>query len=154
LLTGSINRLAKAAAGRPPSAKPRWCTIQSSLAVRRARAGSTSPNRSAKICRRQCGTSQTNRREITWSFICRPAQGKSATCRMYRLWIRRDTAPHNGHSASSSSDLTTRIIESDESLTVSTTNPLGTSDEIWMPVLMLLIPPFENRELASQYHQM
>jgi hypothetical protein len=73
---------------------------------------------------------------------------------MYRLWIRRDAAPHNGHSASSSSDLTTRIIESDESLTVSTTNPLGTSDEIWMPVLMLLIPPLENRELASQFHQM
>ena len=43
------------------------------------------------------------------------------------------------------SDLTTKIIESDESLTVSTTNPLGTSEEIRMPVFMVLIPPLENR---------
>jgi hypothetical protein len=73
---------------------------------------------------------------------------------MYRLWIRREATPHNGHSANSSSDLTTRINESDESLTVSTTNPLGTSEDIWMPVIMLLIPPLENRNLASQYHRM
>jgi hypothetical protein len=73
---------------------------------------------------------------------------------MYLLWIRRETTPHNGHSAISSSDLTTRIIESDEPLTVSTTNPLGTSEEIWMPVIILLIPPLENRNLARQYHQM
>ncbi len=52
------------------------------------------------------------------------------------------------------SDLTTKLIESDESLTVSTTNPLGTSEEIRMPVLMVLIPPLENRKLASEYHRM
>jgi hypothetical protein len=28
-----------------------------------------------------------------------PAQGKSAACLSYRLWIRLDLAPHNGHSA-------------------------------------------------------
>jgi hypothetical protein len=73
---------------------------------------------------------------------------------MYRLWIRPDATPHNGHSAISPSDLTTRIIESNESLTASTTNPLGTSAEIRIPVIMLLIPPLENRNHASQYHQM
>lgn len=52
------------------------------------------------------------------------------------------------------SDLTTKLIESDESLTVSTTNPLGTSEEIRMPVLMVLIPPLENRNIASEYHRM
>jgi hypothetical protein len=52
------------------------------------------------------------------------------------------------------SDLTTNLIESDESLTVSTTNPLGTSEEIRMPVLMVLIPPLENRNIAGEYHRM
>ncbi len=47
------------------------------------------------------------------------AQGKSATCLSYRLWIRRDLAPHNGHSATPPSDRTAKIIESDESLTLS-----------------------------------
>ena len=51
-------------------------------------------------------------------------------------------------------DLTAKIIESDESLTLSTTKPLGTSEEIRMPVLMALIPPLENRKLASEFHQM
>jgi hypothetical protein len=83
-----------------------------------------------------------------------PAQGKSATCLVYRLWIRRDVAPHKGHSAMPFSDLTTKIIESHESLTVSITKPLGTSEEIRMPVLMVLIPPLENRKLASEYHRM
>ena len=67
---------------------------------------------------------------------------------------RCDVTPHKGHSATSALDLTTKIIESTESLTVSTTNPLGTREEIRMPVLMALIPPLENRELTSQYHRM
>jgi hypothetical protein len=56
--------------------------------------------------------------------------------------------------ATAVSDLTTKLIESDESLTVSTTKPLGTSEEIRMPVLMVLIPPLENRNIASEYHRM
>lgn len=72
--------------------------------------------------------------------ICFPAHGKSATCLSYRLWIRRDLAPHNGHSATSLSDRTAKIIESDESLTLSITSPLGTSDEIRIPARMALFP--------------
>jgi hypothetical protein len=72
---------------------------------------------------------------------------------VYRLWIRRGAAPHKGHSRRPSSDLTTKIIESDESLTVSTTNSRGTSEEMRMPVLMVLIPPLENRKLASECHR-
>jgi hypothetical protein len=83
-----------------------------------------------------------------------PAQGKSATCLSYRLWIRRDLAPHNGQSATPPSDRTAKIIESDESLTLSITNPLGTSDEIRTPVRMALIPPLENRKLGRKNHQM
>ena len=45
------------------------------------------------------------------------------------------------------------IIESDESLTLSITNPLGTSDEIRMPARMVLIPPLENRKLGRKHHQ-
>ena len=41
-------------------------------------------------------------------------------------------------------DLAAKIIESQESLTVSTTKPLGTGDEIQMPVFMALFP-LENR---------
>jgi hypothetical protein len=48
---------------------------------------------------------------------------------------------------------TAKIIESDESLTLSITNPLGTSDEIRMPARMVLIPPLENRKLGRKYHQ-
>jgi hypothetical protein len=79
-----------------------------------------------------------------------PAQGKSATCLSYRLWIRRDLEPHNGHSAIPASDRTAKIIESDESLTLSITNPLGTSDEIRIPARMALIPPLENRKLGKK----
>jgi hypothetical protein len=80
-----------------------------------------------------------------------PAHGKSATCLSYRLWIRRDFAPHNGHSAMPPSDRTAKIIESDESLTLSITNPLGTSDEIRIPARMALIPPLENRKLGRKF---
>jgi hypothetical protein len=38
-------------------------------------------------------------------------------------------------------DRTAKIIESDESLTLSITNPLGTSEEIRIPACMTLIPP-------------
>ena len=65
--------------------------------------------------------------------------------RVYRLWIRRDVTPQKGHSAVPLFDLTAKIIESHESLTVSTTKPLGTSEEIRMPVFMALILPLENR---------
>jgi hypothetical protein len=80
-----------------------------------------------------------------------PAQGKSATCLSYRLWIRRDLEPHNGHSAIPASDRTAKIIESDESLTLSITSPLGTSDEIRIPARMALIPPLENRKLGKNF---
>src|ERR1700729_3569451 len=154
LLTGSISRLAKLAAGLPPSTSPRWWTTQYSRAVRRDRDGRTpSPNRSAKIRRRQGGASQTNLRVITRRRISLPAQGKSAACLSYRLWIRLDLAPHNGHSAPPLSARTAIIIESDESLTLSITNPLGTSDEIRMPAPMVLIPPLENRKLGRKHHQ-
>jgi len=62
--------------------------------------------------------------------------------------------PHNGHSAMPPSDRTAKIIESDESLTLSITNPLGTSDEIRIPARMALIPPLENRKLGRKNHQM
>ena len=94
-----------------------------------------------------------NRRVITRRRISLPAQGKSATSLSYWLWIRRDLAPHNGHPAAPPSDLTAKIIESDESLTLSITNPLGTSDEIRMPARMVLIPPLENRKLGRKHHQ-
>jgi hypothetical protein len=42
-------------------------------------------------------------------------------------------------------DLAAKIIESHEALTVSTTKPLGTSEEIRMPAFMAPILPLENR---------
>lgn len=82
-----------------------------------------------------------------------PAHGRSAICLSYRLWIRRDLDPHNEQSATPLLDRTAKIIESDESLTLSITNPLGTSDEIRMPVRMVLIPSLENRKLGRKNHQ-
>ena len=97
-----------------------------------------------------------NRRVITRRRISLPAQGKSATCLSYRLWIRRDLAPHNGHPAMPLTDLTDKIIESDESLTLSITNPLGTSDEIRMPARMADSPvgePQARRKNSSNVSQ-
>jgi hypothetical protein len=73
---------------------------------------------------------------------------------MVSVWIRRDLAPHNGHSAIPASDRTAKIIESDESLTLSITNPLGTSDEIRIPARMALIPSLENHKLGRKIHRM
>src|ERR1700730_16999203 len=100
-------------------------------AVRRDRTGRIfSPNRSAKIRRRQCSTSHTKRRVNTRRRISRPEQGRSDTYRAYLLCTRRDADPHNGHVAMLAFDLATNNIESDETLTLSATNPLGTRDEI------------------------
>ena len=77
-----------------------------------------SPNRSAKIRLRQCGTSQVNRRVTSRSCTALPADGRSATLRMYRLWTRREPAPHKGHLAFGAPDRTSKIIESVESLTL------------------------------------
>jgi len=52
------------------------------------------------------------------------------------------------------SDRTANIIVSDESLTLSITNPLGMRDDIRMPARMAPIPPLENRKLATEYHRM
>jgi hypothetical protein len=80
-------------------------------------------------------------RDHAEAYLLLPAHGKSATSLSYRLWIRRDLAPHNGHSAMPPSDRTAKIIESDESLTLSITNPLGTSDEIRIPARMARTDP-------------
>ena len=46
-------------------------------------------------------------------------------------------------------DRAAKNIESAETLTLSTTNPLGTREEIRKPIRMALIPPLENRKVAS-----
>jgi hypothetical protein len=48
------------------------------------------------------------------------------------------------------SDRTAKIIESDESLTLSITNPLGTSDEIRIPARMALIPRWRTASSAEK----
>src|SRR5665647_3706404 len=65
--------------------------------------------------------------------------------------MRRDAEPHNGHLAAPPADRTVKIKASDESLTLSTANPLGTRDEIRSPVRMALIPPLENRRSPAEF---
>ena len=75
--------------------------MHSSRAVRRERTGTTSsPKRSAKICRRQSGASQTNRRAITRRRIClgqsaprcgvgpRRERGVQDARRICGVWVR------------------------------------------------------------------
>ena len=107
-----------------------------------------------EILRRQCGTSHKYRRVFIWRRIGLPAHGRSATCLTYRLWIWREATRHNGHTAINASDRTAKIIESAESLTLSTTNPLGTREEIRKSVRMALIPQLENRKVANEIHRM
>jgi hypothetical protein len=96
----------------------------------------------SKIRRRQFDTSQT-----AWdhpkAYLLAGA-GQVRTLFVYRLWIGRDVTPHKGHPAMPLFDLAAKIIESHESLTVSTTKPLGTREEIQMPVFMALILPLRT----------
>ncbi|APG09740.1 hypothetical protein BKD09_15480 [Bradyrhizobium japonicum] len=72
--------------------------LASSLAVRRADgANIPSAKRSVKIWRPHRTASQRKRRAITRSSTTRPDNGRSVTRRRYRLWIRRETVPHDGH---------------------------------------------------------
>jgi hypothetical protein len=71
---------------------------------------------------------------------------------LHQLGVDRPSCEER-HSATPLSARTAIIIESDESLTLSITNPLGTRDEIRMPARMVLIPPLENRKLGRKHHQ-
>jgi hypothetical protein len=56
-----------------------------------------SSKRSVKMRRAQRTVSERKRREWSISTTRRPAIGKSATRRGYRLWIRPETTPQDGH---------------------------------------------------------
>ena len=56
-----------------------------------------SSKRSVKMRRSHRTATQRKRRAWSISTARRPAIGKSAKRRGYRLWIRSETAPHDGH---------------------------------------------------------
>jgi two-component system CheB/CheR fusion protein len=83
LLTGSIRRRARLAAGRPPSAMPRRCTRSSSRVVHRAHPGAMRPSsRSTKVWRRQLRSGHRKRRTATRSSTMRPCEGRSSRRRV------------------------------------------------------------------------
>jgi hypothetical protein len=78
--------------------------------------------------------------------------GKSAKRRRYRLWIRPETPPQDGHELFV---VVTRIVMTVQtpSLTASTVeNPGGSDSEAWRDCMALI--PFRNRpRSAPQLHQ-
>ena len=78
LLTGNSRRRAKLCPGRPPRARPRWCTILSRRVVRRANGRpAVAARRSVKTRRRQLARVQRNRRVESLILTARPCDGRS-----------------------------------------------------------------------------
>ena len=110
-----------------------WEAPQESLAgtagisrsVRRAAAGAVPDRRSAKVCRKQVGLRQRNRRAWTCNVTGRPCQGRSNSRRRYRLWRRSDATPHSGHDAEVWRELVTMAMWSGFGMTWSTMRPAG-----------------------------
>jgi hypothetical protein len=151
LLTGSISRLAKPAAGRPPSASPRWWTMQSRRAVRRADGAITpSSKRSANICLPHRTASHRNRRAMITSWALLPARGRSLTRRRYRLRTRRDAAPHDGHTPKLFVARTVITVLLSSQIALSITNPTGTRQERRNSWAIALIP---SPGMQRQHHR-
>ena len=154
LLTGAINRLAKRAPGRPPSAKPRWKTRRSSRAARRAQ-GATAPSskRSVKIRRLQCGALHRNRRAVTISLTARPPSGRSPRRREYRLCTVDAQALQSGQRLVRPFARTTISVIASPGMTRSSAKPSGTSATARTGWVMMLILHEKPAFCERQFHK-
>src|SRR5271166_1987130 len=111
-----------------------------------------SSKRSVKMRRSHRTAAQRNRRAWSISTARRPAIGKSAKRRGYRLWTRSETAPHDGHELFA---LIARIVRPALSAllnTPTTQNPVGSNFEARKDS-MALISARNQATPAPQVHQ-
>ena len=148
LLTATLSRRDREAAGLPPSAIARQCTTSSSRFVRLA-LGSTASNRSAKIRRAQAAASQKKRRVCKISAIRTPVAGRSASRLRYWLCTRPQTHPHIGQRQTDAEPLIAITKPSPSLVALSTTNPRGTSSETSNPSIALIPSPNQSQTGAS-----
>src|SRR5271166_78548 len=85
-----------------------------------------SSKRSVKTRRSHRTAAQRKRRAWSISTARRPAIGKSAKRRGYRLWTRSETAPHDGHELFA---LIARIVRTALSPSLNAQNPVGSNSE-------------------------
>ena len=90
------SRAARRAPGSPPKEQPIATWARPSRAVVRA-CGAVNPGRrSAEMRLGHSGFGQEIRRTVECSRTVRPKQDKSASRRVYRVWTRRASQPHEG----------------------------------------------------------
>src|SRR5260370_25597160 len=107
----------------PLVANPRATSASRKRVVRRAYDGTSSGNCSAKMVREQAALGQKNLRTVSSNVTCRPAQGRSATRRVWRLWMRHACTPHKGQQA----------VGDDEITEISSSWVEGVTCSIWSP---------------------
>ncbi len=148
LLTSTLSRREREAAGLPPSAMARQWTTSSRRLVRLA-LGSAVSNRSAKIRRSQAAMSQKKRRVRKISAIRTPAAGRSANRLRYWLCTRLQTLPHIGHRQTLAETLFPITKPPSSLVALSTTNPRGTSSATSNPCIALIPSPNQSQTGAS-----
>ncbi len=148
LLTSTLSRREREAAGLPPSAMARQWTTSSRRLVRLA-LGSAVSNRSAKIRRSQAAMSQKKRRVRKISAIRTPAAGRSANRLRYWLCTRLQTLPHIGHRQTLAETLIPITKPPSSLVALSTTNPRGTSSATSNPCIALIPSPNQSQTGAS-----
>ena len=108
--------------------------------------------RSAKMRRSHRTASQ--RKRLAWSISTarRPAIGKSAKRRGYRLWTRSETAPHDGHKLFAPIARIMMTVQSPSLNAPTAQNPGGNNSEARKDG-MALIPSRNQAAPAPQLHQ-
>lgn len=93
----------------PPRATAIWASHSRRRAVRRAQGATTPGRRSVKMRREQRPLAQQNFRTCRWRTTRHGAQGRSATGRLSRLWMRRVGNRHTGQGTNVCVDCTCRV---------------------------------------------
>lgn len=96
---GMPNWRGRRAPGSPPTAKATCRNHSRKRSVRRACGLTIAGSRSVQRRRGQSGVSQKKRRDHSSRRVGMPAQGRSATIRRSRVWMRADRLPHCGQHA-------------------------------------------------------
>lgn len=108
--------------------------------VRQAYDGTSSGNCSAKILRGQAGLGQKNLRTVSNKVTCRPTQGRSTTCRVYR-WTRQACAPHRGKHTLGDDEITWTSSSCAEAVTRSMWSPSDRGRNGDTSILLHLVLP-------------
>jgi hypothetical protein len=99
------------------------------------------------------GASQKNRRTMSRSSTFLPVQGKSAVVLTYRLWTRRDDAPHNGQDRSTASECAETTIASCAASMWSTIKLAGIKVDTRKLPAMVLIPFRKLHQANNKLHR-